>query len=132
MARAKKTGRIVEREYLDIVNEEYARAKKILNPLLKGVNRSFVKFYWHNPRTKWGGVCWRFSRVISASQNYRDLSHQEKWSKEQFRLMLRHELVHLSGASRHSSGDFLSRLYALGGHRYVGAPQYDGVKSKKK
>lgn len=137
MAHAKKTKRITEKEFVLIINEEYARAKRELNPMLKGLNRSFIKFYWHKPNN-YGGVCWGAMKEITVNEDYKYKSNEDKWSTEQFRLMIRHEFVHLAisykGLRERQShgGRFMSLLKVIGGHRYVGAPMYTGPEPKKK
>lgn len=62
---------------------------------------------------------------------FRDNSSDKEYSREAFRLTLRHEFVHLSGAHRHNSSLFLGRLKALEGSRYTNQPAYQGTNPKK-
>lgn len=132
MAKATKTRKITEPEFVLAINEEYARAKKILHPLFKGLNRSFIKFYWHK-ENRYGGTCWRAYKQITANEKFLKRDKTGDWTMEQFRLMIRHELAHLVDTnSRTSHGPrFLHYLQELAGHRYVGAPVYEGRKPKK-
>ena len=128
-----KTAPIKESRFKDIVNEEYARAKRLLNPLLKGLNRSFVKIVWGNKLRKYGGYCWKHSRLIILNHKYRDNSSENNWNEENFRMTLRHEIVHLANknGSVHD-GLFHSLLKVISGHRYVGAPAFEGKEPKQK
>jgi len=121
---------VKEPKFLEIINEEYQRAKRILNPMLKGVNRSFVKFYWWKRKRAWGGSCSIWNKTICFNKNYKD-GKEEKWSKEQFILMLRHEIAHLAVNERGHGARFLNALKLVEGHRYVGEPVYDGIKKTK-
>lgn len=116
-----------EKKIIAIINEEYARAKKILNPLLKGVNRSFVKFRWIKKDSKCGGVCWRYCKTIALNRKYRD-DGTGKWSEDNMRMTIRHEIVHLTNDGRGHGGKFLSLLKLIKGHRFVGEPIYEGIK----
>lgn len=129
MAHLKHIGKIKEREFILIINEEYARAKRILKPAFKGINRSFITFTWAKGR--YGGTCWTSQRQIQMNVKYRDNSTEKEWTREMFRCTLRHEFVHLSGAHRHNSSLFLGRLKALEGSRYTGQGAYQGTNPKK-
>ena len=107
--------RITEKKFLNIINEEYSEIKKILHPRYKGINRSFVKFYWLTRKQGRGGVCWQKSKKIVINPNCRE-------SEEEFRSTVRHEIVHLIEPNH---GDkFLRCLEAVKGGRFVGSPAF--------
>ena len=121
--------KVKETEFLKIINEEYQRSKRVLSPMLNGINRSFVKFYWWKRKRAWGGSCRYWSKQIHFNKNYRDIK-EGKWSVKQFRLMLRHEMSHLAVKEHGHGARFLNALKIVQGHRFVGEEVYDGVKKK--
>ncbi len=125
-----KNRKITEPEFLAIINEEYQEAKRRLKPQLDGLNRSFVRFTWMNKEVRIGGQCWHFRKWIEINPCYRDKSDMPKWSRENFRMTVRHEICHLKNPSH--GNNFLIALKLLQGHRYVGAAVYEGTKPKKK
>jgi hypothetical protein len=127
----KKLEVIKEKEIQTVINEEYQRAKRILNPMLKGINRSSVRFYWGKRMKTYGGWCNWYNREITMSHKYRDVKEGE-WSWDNFILTLRHELAHLAvrGTDPSHGAKFLMTLKNLQGHRFVGQPIYEGPKKK--
>lgn len=121
----KRTESIKEKDIISIINEEYSRAKKVMKPLLNGLNRSFVKFRWIKREVGIGGFCGY--REIALNKKYRD-SKQGNWSEENMRLTLRHEIVHL--VERSHRPRFYMLLKAIGGHARVGLPVYEGKQKR--
>ena len=119
----------IKEPHKSIINEEYQRAKRILTPLLKGVNRSFVAIRWNEDLKNSGGTCWHRAKLIDLNPRYRD-SDEEKWNEDNFRMTVRHEICHLI-ESNHGP-KFKSLLKQLKGHRFVGAPVYEGTGNSNK
>lgn len=122
---------VKEKEFVDIINKEYARAKKLSKPLLNGKNRSFVRFVWNlKAREHNGGTCWSIMNTIAMNVKFRDVG-TGKWDRNQFVLMIRHEISHLANPDRGHGVRFLNILKVLEGHRYLGYPVYDGTKKTR-
>lgn len=118
----KKWKNISEEPFKSIINEEYQEAKRRLYPLLKGNNRSFIKFRWHIGKTRYGGTCNKYSKTIHMNENFLKNPCHQNWTERMFRLCLRHEIAHLVYPNH--SGMFLRALELLEGHRYVGHEAY--------
>jgi predicted metal-dependent hydrolase len=123
----KKLTPIKERKFQLIINEEYQRAKRILKPLLKGQNRSFIYFRWSEGLKKTGGTCRASAKLITFNTGFRD-ENKGKWSDKMFVLTLRHEICHL--VEPNHGKRFLKYLEQLGGHRYVGQEAF--IRTKKR
>ena len=119
----------IEEPFKSIVNEEYQRAKRVLSPLMKGMNRSFIDIRWHEKLRTTGGHCNKYNKVIRLNAKYRD-SKELKWNKEMFRMTIRHEIVHL--IEYNHGVKFKALLKEIGGHRFVGRPIYTGTGNKNK
>ena len=109
-----------------IIREEYKRAKKLLKPLLNGVDFSFIKWNWIKREVAIGGWCsYGRDRTIALNKKYRD-DRQGNWTEEQMRRTIRHEIVHLCEHSHKPR--FYSLLKVVGGHAFVGGAVYEGKK----
>lgn len=111
--RVDKSRRIKEREYILLINSEYARAKRLLKPMLNGLNRSFVKFYWggkpdRNARVS--GTC--AYKAIILHVNYRDMPNNLNWNSKDLLDTIRHELCHLAIQHQRRSVSYDSPSYA--------------------
>lgn len=123
----RKNPRIKEKEFVSILREEFARSRGILKMAFRGIHYSSVNWYWFNKRKSRVGECWRNSRTIYFTKDYLE----GKRPIEDFRLCIRHELVHLvAPAGEHHGKEFLGMLELLGGHRYAGQPAYEKPKKK--
>ena len=123
-----KDVKIKERNHILILREEFAQARKILRTRFRGLHFSSVQFCWLIKESTYGGWCWKQTRQIFLNRKYLD----GRWKEEMMRMTLRHELAHLVAEDRGHGRDFLWCLEQLKGHRYVGAPVYEGRKPKKK
>lgn len=124
----KKITNITEKLYLDTVNEEFANCKQTLKPLLDKIPRGKVKFKWNNNLRKCGGYCWYYTRQIEMNSKYKE-PNEDKWNFENFKLTLRHEIIHL--VAKGHDKRFCNLLEMVKGHRYVGQGAYTRPEPKK-